>query len=602
MIEQLLPYYEKQLQEFGRQSRAFAEKYPKIAQRLSLNQEQIDDPHIERLIQAFSLIAARIDKKLADSYDVFTHSLFEVMFPQYLRQFPACTVVSFEDSNKLKQLTDVHLIPQKTSLKSRSFKGVQCEFSTCNDVRLLPIALTDLVFQTSASTHMHLNQNATLALKFEIFNAAQTWLLDEKLPIYLDAISNFPLQVLDSIFRKETAFSVRIGQSVFEISNPFEVMGFSEQESLLPIDQHTHHAYRLLMEYFCFPEKFNYLNLDLSVLKEHLKQQNHFEILIHLKLNLNDQAMVRNYAELNIANFKLFTTPAINLFEKQAEPQRISHTQLQYPLLIDAHHPELYQIYSIVEMKMVREKTNQEQSHLPVLPFFAMSHYHNDQVQFFYSLNYLPSSTQATQMGYSIVSKHLQPYNTKLDFISTRLLCSNGDLPHEALSQSNNILHLNESRLARRALILKRPTSPYYFDKNSNEQWRIISHLSLNTLALMKGDALSHVKELLALYNLPHSKENIVLIDALKKVEFSTSSKLMAAKPFPMFVRGVKAELAVDQWVFRGHSLYIFSQLLSHIFNLKVQINSFVDVVVSDSLNQQEIYQCVQNVGGKTLL
>jgi len=99
VIEELLPYYEKQLQEFGQQSRAFADKYPKIAQRLSLNQEQIDDPHIERLIQAFSLIAARIDKKLADSYDIFTRSLFEVMFPQYLRHFPACSVVSFEDLN-----------------------------------------------------------------------------------------------------------------------------------------------------------------------------------------------------------------------------------------------------------------------------------------------------------------------------------------------------------------------------------------------------------------------------------------------------------------------------------------------------------------------
>ena len=97
MIEELLPYYEKQLQEFGQQSREFAKKYPKIAQRLALNQEQIDDPHIERLIQAFSLIAARIDKKLADSYDVFTHSIFEVMFPQYLRHFPACTVISLED-------------------------------------------------------------------------------------------------------------------------------------------------------------------------------------------------------------------------------------------------------------------------------------------------------------------------------------------------------------------------------------------------------------------------------------------------------------------------------------------------------------------------
>lgn len=602
MIEQLLPYYEKQLQEFGQQSREFAQKYPKIAQRLSLNQEQIDDPHIERLIQAFSLIAARIDKKLADSYDVFTYSLFEVMFPQYLRHFPACTVVSFEDINKIKQLTSPHIIPQKTALRSRSFKGVQCEFNTSNEVRLLPIALTDLDFQTSPSTHMHLNQNATLSLKFEVFNDAQSCVLDEKLPIYLDAISNFPLQVLDSIFQKETAFSVRIGSRIVEIPNPFLVMGFTEQESLLPVDQHTHHAYRLLMEYFCFPEKFNYLNLDLSQLKGILQQHSSFEILIHLKLNLNDQAVVRNYSELNIANFKLFTTPAINLFEKQAEPQKIAHTQLQYPLVTDAHHPELYQVYSVIEMNMVREKTNQEQTYLPVLPFFAMSHYHNDKVQFFYALNYFPSSNKTMQMGYSIVSKHLKPYEIKSDFISTKLLCSNGDLAHEALGQSNNILNLNDSSLARRALILKRPTSPFEFDKNKNEQWRIISHLSLNTLALMKGDALSHLKELLALYNLPHSKENILLIDALKTLSFSTTNKLVNAKPFPMFIRGVKVELGVNRSVFRGHSLYIFSQLLSHIFNLKVQINSFVDVVVKDSLNQQEIYQCVQNVGGKTLL
>lgn len=602
MIEQLLPYYEKELQEFGQQSREFAQKYPKIAQRLSLNQEQIDDPHIERLIQAFSLIAARIDKKLADSYDVFTHSLFEVMFPQYLRHFPACTVVSFEDINKVKQLTEVHRIPQKTALRSRSFKGVQCEFNTTNEVRLLPLALTGLDFQTSPSTHMHLNQNATLSMKFEIFNDAH-WVLEEKLPIYLDAISNFPLQVLDSILKKETGFAVRIGQRSMEIANPFAVMGFSEQESLLPVDQHTHHAYRLLMEYFCFPEKFNYLNLDLSVLKGMLREhEQSFEILIHLKLNLNDQAVVRNYSELNIANFKLFTTPAINLFEKQAEPQKITHTQLQYPLITDAHHPELYQVYSVIEMNMVREKTNQEQSYLPVLPFFAMSHYQNDKVQFFYSLNYQSSATQAMQMGYSIVSKHLKPYEIKSDFISTKLLCSNGDLPHEALGQSNNILNLNDSSLARRALILKRPTSPFEFDKNKNEQWRIISHLSLNTLALMKGDALSHVKELLALYNLPHSKENILLIDALKTLSFSTTNKLVNAKPFPMFVRGVKVELSINSSVFRGHSLYIFSQLLSHIFNLKVQINSFVDVIVKDSSNQQEIYQCVQNVGGKMLL
>lgn len=602
MIEELLPYYEKQLQEFGQQSRAFADKYPKIAQRLSLNQEQIDDPHIERLIQAFSLIAARIDKKLADSYDIFTRSLFEVMFPQYLRHFPACSVVSFEDLNKQKQLTDVHIIPKGTTLKSRSFKGVQCEFNTSAEVKLLPIQLESLSFQTNPSAHIHLNQNATLNLKFELLNPAKNWLKNEKLPIYLDAISNFPLQVLDHIFHKETSFSLRINHKVVAIKNPFEVMGFDENESLLPVDQHTHHAYRLLIEYFCFPEKFSYLNLNLDFLKL-LKEENlSFEVQIHLKLNLNDQAIIRNYSELNVANFKLFTSPVVNLFEKQAEPQKINHKNLEYPLMTDAHHPEFYQVYSIVEMNLIREKSNQDQVVYPILPFFAMSHYHGDDIQFFYALNPTVLQNQYVEMGYSIISKQLEPHSIKSDFVSCKLLCSNRELPHEALGQSNNVLNLNDSTVARRALVLKRPTAPFQFEKNKNEQWRIISHLSLNTLALMKGDAVSHIKELLELYNLPKSKENHLIIDAIKKIEFEITNKLVEAKPFPMFVRGVKVLMDVDVQVFRGHSLYIFSELISHIFNLKVQMNSFVDVFVRDLNTKQELYQCVQNVGGKKLL
>lgn len=602
MIEELLPYYEKQLQEFGQQSRAFADKYPKIAQRLSLNQEQIDDPHIERLIQAFSLIAARIDKKLADSYDIFTRSLFEVMFPQYLRHFPACSVVSFEDVNKQRQLTDVHIIPKGTTLKSRSFKGVQCEFNTSSEVKLLPLQLESLSFQTNPSAHIHLNQNATLSLKFDLLNPAHQWLKDEKLPIYLDAISNFPLQVLDHIFHQDTSFSLRLNQKVIEIKNPFEVSGFEESESLLPVDKHTHHAYRLLIEYFCFPEKFSYLNLNLAFLRFLKESQQSFEIQIHLKLNLNDQAIIRNYSELNIANFKLFTSPVVNLFEKQAEPQKINHKNLEYPLITDAHHPEFFKVYSILGMNLIREKSNLDQVVYPILPFFAMSHYHGEDVQFFYSLNPTILKNQFVETGYSIVSKHLEPHSIKSDFVSCKLLCSNRDLPHEALGQTNNVLNLNDSTVARRALVLKRPTEPFQFEQNKNEQWRIISHLSLNTLALMKGDMVSHLKELLELYNLPKSKENHLIIDAIKSIDFEITHKMVEAKPFPMFVRGVKVLMYIDAQVFHGHSLYIFSELISHIFNLKVQMNSFVDVLVKDMSSKQELYQCVQNVGGKKLL
>jgi len=118
----------------------------------------------------------------------------------------------------------------------------------------------------------------------------------------------------------------------------------------------------------------------------------------------------------------------------------------------------------------------------------------------------------------------------------------------------------------------------------------------------MKGDAISHIKELLELYNLPKLKENHLIIDSIKKIDFSLTQKLIEAKPFPLFVRGVKVILSIDSQIFRGQSLYIFTQLLSHIFSLKVQMNSYVDLVVRDSNTQQELYQCVQNVGGKKLL
>lgn len=602
MIEELLPYYEKQLQEFGQQSREFANKYPKIAQRLSLNQEQIDDPHIERLIQAFSLISARIDKKLHDSYEVFTRAIFEVMFPQYLKPFPACSVVSFDDAIKIRQLKSSQQIPKQTVLKSKSIRGVQCEYRTTNQVNLLPIALKSVNFKTHASTHVHLNRNATLSFGFEIFNQQQRLLEQQKLPIYLDAISSFPLQVLDCIFKPETGFSVIAHNQEIDFQNPFELMGFTEAESALPVDQHTHHAYRLLIEYFCFPEKFNFLNLNLSFLKDLNIETAAFELHIHFKINLNDQAMVRNYSELNSANFKLFATPVINLFPKQAEPQKIDHLRLEYPLMSDVHHPEYFQVYAITEMNLLREKSENSQTTYPVLPFFAMSHYHQADVQFYYHLLPEQSNTKHTELKYSIISKSLEPQKISSDFISMQLLCSNRDLPYESYNKDQNNLSLNDNSLARKAILLKRPNLPYCFDQKQQEQWRIISHLSLNNLSLMKANAVSHIKELLELYNLPQSKDNRLIINSIQSIQFSLSQKLREHKPFPLFVRGVKVEIQIDPEVFRGASLYIFVQLLNHIFNLKVQMNSYVDMHVIDSKSKQELYLCIQNVGGKRLL
>ena len=105
-MEELLPYYEQELALFGRHAKDFAQLYPKIASRLLMSGEAVEDPHIERLIQAFSLIAARINKKLNDGYSDFTASLFEVLYPDYLRPFPSCSIAAMDTGQRLNQLTE----------------------------------------------------------------------------------------------------------------------------------------------------------------------------------------------------------------------------------------------------------------------------------------------------------------------------------------------------------------------------------------------------------------------------------------------------------------------------------------------------------------
>lgn len=93
-MDELLPYYERELGFLKRYSREFATRYPKIAGRLLMGGEVCEDPHIERMIQSFALLNSRISKRLDDDYPEFTEALFDVLYPHYLRPFPSCSIVT----------------------------------------------------------------------------------------------------------------------------------------------------------------------------------------------------------------------------------------------------------------------------------------------------------------------------------------------------------------------------------------------------------------------------------------------------------------------------------------------------------------------------
>ena len=138
-MQDLLPYFQRELQFLHGHRDEFAARYPELGGRLPTASDLVDDPHVERLIQSFALLSSRIHKRLDDDFPLVTESLLEVLYPHYLRPFPACSIASFELGNAAAQLTEALRLPRGTALDSRPVRGVKCRFRTVFKLDLLPL-------------------------------------------------------------------------------------------------------------------------------------------------------------------------------------------------------------------------------------------------------------------------------------------------------------------------------------------------------------------------------------------------------------------------------------------------------------------------------
>ena len=148
-MDELLPHYERELTMLRQHARQFAESYPKIAGRLQMSGENVEDPHVERLIESFALLAARVHKKLDDEYPEFTDALLQVLYPHYLKPFPSCSVACFDVGVGIAQLTTASKIERGTMLNSRPIKGLPCKFRTAYPVWIAPLKMRQVAYSNT---------------------------------------------------------------------------------------------------------------------------------------------------------------------------------------------------------------------------------------------------------------------------------------------------------------------------------------------------------------------------------------------------------------------------------------------------------------------
>src|SRR5262245_53696887 len=143
MSATLFPYYERELLFLRQFAQEFARQYPAAAGRLLLEPNRSADPHVERLIESFALLARRVPHKLDDEFPELTDALLGVLYPHYLAPVPSMATVQFELDPGRAQLPDGFRIDRHSRLATAPVRDLPCKFRTCYPVTLWPVALAD---------------------------------------------------------------------------------------------------------------------------------------------------------------------------------------------------------------------------------------------------------------------------------------------------------------------------------------------------------------------------------------------------------------------------------------------------------------------------
>jgi type VI secretion system protein ImpG len=659
-MENLLPHYERELALLRQSSMSFAERYPKIAGRLQLANDVSQDPHVERMIESFALLAARVHKRLDDDFPLFTESMLEVLYPHYLRPFPSCSIAQFDLGTAAGQMSKVAEVPRGTMLNARAVKGVVCKFRTTQAVTLRPVRIAQAAFRNSVlapeGTRLPSGATSVLSITLELLSPQASWsvLSGQPLRVYLDGESSQVSVLREALCQKVVGVMTQVAANHPWISAASigvddakpRLAGFADDEALIDFDARSHAAYRLLTEYFAFPDKFNFVDLTVPVPANlrHVVTEGDGggegqaraarSLTLHLLMSgvRSDSDESRLLETVQARQLVLGCTPVVNLFSQPADPIRITHTASSYPVLPDSRRAFGYEVYAIDRVFRVLQ-TSEGESVDEFRPFFSLRHddlLPFDEADIRHSApNLAALRRQRAKQGegrapgrywharrnddlaeqspgyeteISIVDVDFEPAQPQTETLSLTVSATNRDLPSLlAFGAPGGDLTMEGGSLAREIRMLRKPTPSQRFERGRGALWRLISHLSLNHLSLSAG-GIDALKEMLRLYDLPRSASNRRQVDGLVAVAFKPATAWLPGEPFATFVRGTQVRLTVDEDSFVGTGLGLLAAVMDHFFGLYVHINSFTQLTIVSARTQEEVLTCPPRNGDKPLV
>lgn len=604
MADELLPYYERELAFLRQMGAEYAAKYPKIAGRLQLEADKSEDPHVERLIQAFAMLAARVHHKLDDEFPEITESLLNVVYPHYLAPVPSMAIVQFVLDPEQANATTGRTIERGTTLFSPPVNGQACRFRTCYPTTLWPIEVTAAQLDTTARFGLAARGGAVIRLELTCTGAASFASLElERLRFYLHGESRLTFGLYELLFNNVSEVVLRGTRSGARTPTTLRLgpdalhpVGLADDENVLPQQHRSFAGYRLLQEYFAFPEKF--LFAELTGLEGAIASgfTTQMEVLIVLKRLPHFEQPV------TAETFRLGCAPVVNLFEQLAEPIRLTQTQTEYRIIPDVHRQQTTEVYSV---EAVSSSTPDAQQVVEFQPFYSVRHAAagTRDGAYWYATR-RPAERRfdtGSEVFLSLVDTAFKPTQPAVETITVRTTCTNRDLPGRLpFGGQESDFELEGAAQLSRIRCLTKPRETIRPPLRSAAQWRLISHLSLNYLSIADGP--HALQEILKLYDFTGSsvvQQQIAGITGL-------SSRRIVARPGSMpwngFCRGIEATIEFDEDQYVGSGVFLFASVLERFLGLYASLNSFVQLIAFTRQREEALHRWPPRAGDQILL
>jgi type VI secretion system protein ImpG len=640
MDPQLLDHYARELRHVRETAGEFARDFPQVAARLGLagleRGSECPDPYVERLLEGFAFLTARVHLKVDAEFPRFSQHLLDTVYPHYLPPTPSMTVVQMQPSLQEGALAAGYVVPRHSVLRGRLGPRQQtpCRYRTGHDVTLLPIEVAQAEYRpfvgdlagsrmpgiAEARATLRVRLRATAGLTFDRIRL-------QSLPFFLAGDSRTATRLHELLLARTVGVMLRPpvptgaaangarrdASSSWEhglTTDSLAPFGFDDKQALLPFGPRSFQGYRLLHEYFAFPQRF--LFVELSDLGPVAARHAGSELEIIFLLDRGDPTLE---GAVHASHFALYCTPAINLFSKRVDRIHLDDTNHEYQVIPDRVRPMDYEVHSVSEVVgLGADDLRQE-----FQPLYG-AHRRADGAGAFFTVRRearrLSSrqQQQGTRTPYTgsesfvaLVDGSHGPFRSQLKQLSIEALCTNRDLPMlmpVGQDVGGTDFTLEVGAPVESVRCIEGPTPPRPSHAHKDVTWRLISHLSLNYLSLTdaaNGGGATALRELLRLYSDFGDATMRGQVESLRNVSSQAEVQRFPGPGPVSFGRGLKITLTCDEASAEGWGAFLLGSVLERFFAKYVSINSFTKTVLR-TIQRGEIIAWPARLGRRHIL